>query len=128
MKKSHAHVITVQKNTDAVAEVDLNFLLTGMVFLAVAGVAGAYCLQVEQAVKAGVACSNATAGFTYNVTSNDCRNSTGGAQAMNTPGVGADNAQTGIANITSQFGLMGTITVAVVVLGLIFLLFQYVRS
>ena len=110
------------------AEVDLNLLLTGMLFLAVAGIAGAYSLSIEQSVKADVACSNASAGFTYNESINTCANSTGATEVMSLGGTATNDAQAGIANVTGQFDLIGTILVAVVILGLIFMLFQFVKT
>ena len=85
------------------AQVDLNLLLTGMLFLAVAGIAGAYSLQIESDVQRGFT----TNSLEYNAT---------------------EDAKNGIANVTGQFDLIGTILVAVVILGLIFMLFQFVRT
>ena len=89
--------------TDQIAEVNLNTLLEGMLFIAVAGIAGAYTLSVESSVRNGFTANS----LEYNATT---------------------NAMTGISNVTSEFDLVGTIVVAIVILGLIFGLFQYVRS
>lgn len=84
------------------AQVDLNMLLTGMLFIAIAGIAGAYALQIESNVQAGFTANS----LEYNAT---------------------QDAKEGISNITGDFGLIGTIVVAVVIIGLIFMLFQFVR-
>ena len=90
-------------NKDKIAEVNLNFLLEGMLFLAVAGIAGAYALNVESSVRSTFTANS----LEYNATS---------------------NAMTGISNVTAEFDLVGTIVVAIVILGLIFGLFQFVRN
>ena len=108
---------------DKIAEVNLNALLVGMLGLAVAGISGAYALSVQQSVKLNVACSNAS-GATYNSTNNGC----GTQNVLSLEGQAIDNSMRGVSNVTAEFDLVGTIVVATVILGLIFGLFQFVRT
>jgi hypothetical protein len=96
----------------------------GMLGLAVAGIAGAYALNVQNSVKLTMACSNATGGATYNASNNGCAQQ----RVLSLEGQAVDNSMQGVANVTAEFDLVGTIVVATVILGLIFGLFQFVRN
>lgn len=114
----------MKEEKQEVAEVNLNALMVGMLGLAVAGVAGSYALSVQNSVKVNLACSNASGGALYNATNNGC----GTQRALSLEGQAVDNSMLGVSNVTAEFDLVGTIVVATVILGLVFGLFQYVRS
>ena len=110
-----------------IAEVNLNALLAGMLGLAVAGIAGGYALSVQQSVKTSMACNNASVGYTYSAARNTCYNGSVD-EVLSNEGNAVTNSMNGVANITAEFDLVGTIVVATVILGLIFGLFKFVRA
>jgi len=105
-------------------------LAVGLILLTLIVAVGAIVLSDVQSTEGNSQCGGNTNGFTnYNQSANQCQNGSGSFQAVpNGEAVNVTgNGITGLSNMSTQFGTIGTVAIAAVLLALVVAAFVFRR-